>query len=90
MSLASLLQTRNGLAQSPGKPHPPPDDLRTRFEEVLAFPFPREGVPLKGESSELSVEWPWRSRERVDALFPVTTLRGLPVPLEGGASVFDC
>ena len=31
-----------------------PGNLRSLFQEVLAFPFPREGVPLKRESSEES------------------------------------
>lgn len=82
VSLAPLLQTRERLALSLRKPHHLPGDLRNPFGEVLAFPFPREGVPLKGQSSELSGEWPWLSRERVDALFPVKTLHGLLVPLE--------
>lgn len=46
-------------------------DLRSPFREVLAFPFPGEGVPVKGKTDEKSA----------DALFPVLALYALLVLL---------
>lgn len=90
MSFAPLLQSRVSCPESWQTLPPSRATSAAPFGEVLAFPLPREGVPLGGETSERSVEWPWLSRELVDALFPVMALHGLLVPLEGGASVLYC